>query len=193
MKSKFDNTYEIGHLFGEWKLLNNIPLRIPKKSSTTKDKHTLKFLCLCTSCNTEHLVDCYNLEKSISKRCYKCSMKNTKGCNNPFWKGYGKIGAKFLSRAKHGASLRKINFNLTLEELDRKWHEQKEICALSGKLLTLEEASIDRIDSDGIYEYNNIQWVHKDINLMKNHLNQEYFIEMCNMVSFYKGGACEIK
>lgn len=193
MKSKFDNKYEIGYCFGNWKLLNNIPLRVPKKSNNTKDKHTLKFQCLCLSCNTEHLVDCYNLEKGISKRCYKCSMNCQKGSGNPSWKGLGEIGAKVLSRAKNGAKLRNIEFNLTLEELDEKWKQQKQICALTGIFIDLKEASIDRIDSNGIYEYNNIQWVHKDVNLMKNHLNQEYFVQMCKLVSSNAGGACEIK
>lgn len=193
MKSKFDNKYDIGHCFGNWKLLNNIPMRVAKKNSTTKDKHTLKFQCLCLSCNTEHLVDCYTLEKGISKRCYKCSMDLQKGSGNPSWRGFGEIGAKVLSRAKNGAKLRNIEFNLTLEDLDKKWKEQQKVCALTGKILTEAEASIDRIDSNGIYEYNNIQWVHKDINLMKNQLDQKYFIEMCKSVFIHSGGACEIK
>ena len=37
--------------------------------------------------------------------------------------------------------------------------------------------SLDRIDSSKGYEENNVQWVHKDINLMKNKYDNKYFIE----------------
>ncbi len=44
-------------------------------------------------------------------------------------------------------------------------------------------ASIDRIDSSKEYTIDNVQLVHKDVNLMKNHFNQDYFINMCKMIS----------
>jgi len=30
---------------------------------------------------------------------------------------------------------------------------------------------------------NNIQLVHKDVNLMKNHFNQDYFLEICEKIT----------
>lgn len=44
-------------------------------------------------------------------------------------------------------------------------------------------ASIDRIDSNLGYVRNNIQWVLKDINKMKNDFDQSHFIELCSKVS----------
>jgi len=44
-------------------------------------------------------------------------------------------------------------------------------------------ASLDRIDSSKGYVKGNLQWVHKDINMMKNHYNQKYFIEICKKVA----------
>lgn len=32
-------------------------------------------------------------------------------------------------------------------------------------------------------EVGNVQWVHRNINIMKNSFSQEYFIQMCNLVS----------
>lgn len=32
------------------------------------------------------------------------------------------------------------------------------------------------------YVKGNVQWVHKDINLMKNALDQEYFVNLCTKV-----------
>ena len=45
------------------------------------------------------------------------------------------------------------------------------------------EASLDRIDNDGNYTIDNIQWVHKDVNFMKRTYNQEYFIDMCSKIA----------
>lgn len=77
---------------------------------------------------------------------------------------------------------------------------QNRKCALSGLELSFPKtsedqsytASIDRIDSALGYVEGNVQWVHKDINMMKNKYNQEYFIQMCKLISENSGGACEI-
>jgi hypothetical protein len=44
-------------------------------------------------------------------------------------------------------------------------------------------ASLDRVDSVTGYIPSNVQWVHKDINLMKNRFGQAYFRELCRRVS----------
>ncbi len=43
-------------------------------------------------------------------------------------------------------------------------------------------ASLDRIDSSGNYTENNIQWVHKDINKMKNVFSMDQLIEYCKKI-----------
>ena len=48
-------------------------------------------------------------------------------------------------------------------------------------------ASLDRIDSDGAYTIDNVQWIHKDINRMKSNLKQENFIEYCRLIALYNG------
>ena len=50
-------------------------------------------------------------------------------------------------------------------------------------------ASLDRIDSSKGYVIGNVQWVHKDINIMKNKFDNQYFIDMCKKIA---SGACEI-
>ena len=71
-------------------------------------------------------------------------------------------------------------------------------CALSGLPIKLPDrykqtftASIDRIDSSKGYVKGNVQWVHKDINMMKRNLNQARFVEFCLAVASTCGG--EIK
>jgi hypothetical protein len=44
-------------------------------------------------------------------------------------------------------------------------------------------ASLDRIDSSKGYCEDNVQWVHKDINRMKNTFDQDYFISLCKLIA----------
>jgi hypothetical protein len=46
-------------------------------------------------------------------------------------------------------------------------------------------ASLDRIDSSRGYTADNIQWVHKHVNLMKRSFNEEYFINTCKQIVTY--------
>lgn len=46
--------------------------------------------------------------------------------------------------------------------------------------------SLDRIDSNKGYIENNIQWVVKEINFMKNNLTEKEFFILCNSVSNFK-------
>lgn len=129
------------------------------------------------------------------------------GKENSNWRGFGDISSTWFSnvilRSADGRkSRRKIakKIDITIEDI---WHlflEQNKKCALSGVELflpkngTREEckranASLDRIDSSLGYVKGNIQWVTKNINIMKNTLNQEEFIDICKSVSIN----CEVK
>jgi hypothetical protein len=57
-------------------------------------------------------------------------------------------------------------------------------CAITGMPIDLTtDASVDRIDSMKGYTKDNIWWVKKEINLMKNNLSLEEFILLCKMVA----------
>ena len=47
-------------------------------------------------------------------------------------------------------------------------------------------ASLDRIDSSQPYVVTNIQWVHKDVNLMKMDLDEDWFVALCWVVTNHK-------
>ena len=47
-------------------------------------------------------------------------------------------------------------------------------------------ASLDRIDSSKGYVKDNIQWVHKDVQIMKNKFSEDYFKQICCLVSTMK-------
>jgi len=69
------------------------------------------------------------------------------------------------------------------------YERQNRKCAISGlpivfgKHNTETTASLDRIDSAIGYEKDNIQWVHKDVNIMKNIFPLEYFLGMCKKIT----------
>lgn len=83
---------------------------------------------------------------------------------------------------------------LTMEDLDAQWQIQGGKCALTGWEIKYSPmtndntvtASPDRIDSQVGYTPENLQYLHKDINRLKNNYTEDRFFEMCQAVTFYK-------
>lgn len=107
---------------------------------------------------------------------------------------HGKLPNSFWNRIKRNALVRDIEFNIKIQEGWKIYKEQKGKCALSGcdiffprpgQLKTDKKAtaSLDRIDSSKPYTPDNVQWVHKIINIMKGSLPDKDFINWCNMIS----------
>lgn len=125
---------------------------------------------------------------------------NTKhcGCSNRKprnWKGSGTVSATYFSSVKRGAKGGKgrkpIPFDITIEYIsDLLDNKQKGRCALTGLEISIKDktASLDRVDSSKGYQKGNLQWLHKDVNMMKRHYSQDYFIYLCKAV----GDSCEI-
>jgi len=64
--------------------------------------------------------------------------------------------------------------------------KQKCKCAITGLKLTPETLSVDHIipiSKGGSHTVDNLRLVHKDINHMKNHYDDGYFLEMCKLVA----------
>jgi len=89
-------------------------------------------------------------------------------------------------------------FNLTLDDLKQVWDNQNGICPFLGINLILSgysrieknpiySASIDRIDSTKGYTKDNIQWVSRSMNLMKNTMTNEQVFEILNLIKENKG------
>lgn len=100
------------------------------------------------------------------------------------------ITRTMLSNYRTWANERKLDFNITLEDIQTKFIEQDKCCALTGDEMFFvpeKTASLDRIDSKIGYQIDNIQWVLKDVNKMKNNLPEDRFIDICIKVSNYKG------
>ena len=95
---------------------------------------------------------------------------------------------------RNSSKTRNIKLNIKEEEAFILLCEQENKCALSGVPITLgtsrrdnkKTASLDRIDSSKPYTKENLQWIHKDLNKMKNSYDQKYFIEFCKLIALKK-------
>lgn len=146
------------------------------------------WMCIC-DCGNYKTVQRKHLRSGFTKTC-GCGA-HPKNKDNKSWKGYEEIPMDFYSTIKRGAEDRNIKFNITIEELWDLFLKQDRKCALSGLELTFSKIrkdtaektiSLDRIDSSKGYISENIQFVHKHINIMKNVFNQDYFISLCENV-----------
>lgn len=109
---------------------------------------------------------------------------------NPNWKGHGEIGSRWFSKIIRGAKIRKLEINITIKDVYEKYIEQDKLCALSGIPIKFgdsryseDTASLDRKDNTLGYTKENIQLVHKSINMFKNRYNDNEFISICRMVA----------
>ena len=122
-----------------------------------------------------------------------CGCKSNRGSAN--WQGYKGVGKTYWSsllRGANGGKGRKpLDFSLTLEYVGDLLESQNYRCALSGLPISAKEktASLDRIDSSKGYVEGNVQWLHKDVNMMKRHYSQQYFTFLCGLIS---AKTCEI-
>lgn len=139
-------------------------------------------------CGTEKVVLGYHLTRKNIKSC-GCGI--AKGNGHSSFRGSGRVSMTYFSSIKRGADGGKgrvaKEFSVTIDYLSELFDKQDGKCALSGLDLDFitkkETASLDRIDSSIGYIEGNLQWVHKDINMMKRAYDQDYFIELCRKIA----------
>ena len=107
----------------------------------------------------------------------------------------GRIPDTIFSNMRRQSIVKDIDKNkvdVTREFLEELFDNQGGLCALSGFPINLSHnpkemtASLDRINSSKGYEKGNVQWVHRDINWMKNKFSDKYFYKMCRAVDHYR-------
>ena len=145
--------------------------------------------CKCECGKTSEVVS-GNLKTGKTQSC-GCS-HNRKNITSARWTGYKKIPGSYLCKIKAGAKQRNLNFDVSINYLWNLFVTQSECCAYSAMSLTFgdennaQTASLDRINSKIGYIEGNLQWVHKDINLMKNKFSDDYFLELCRKIIKHK-------
>jgi len=103
----------------------------------------------------------------------------------------GRAGV-FLRNAKNGAKKRQQSFELTVGDIVTCWNAQANICAYSGRLMTLvagqlNTVSIERIDSSIGYTQANTILVCQAVNRMKSDFEFEDFYTLCRDVAGFLG------
>ncbi len=153
------------------------------EESNIKDQNNQpRWLCQC-ECGNKKAIVCYHLLTGKIKTC-GCWNKET-GNQNRAWQGCGNISKVYWHSVVNGARKRNLECSITIEYAWNLFVKQNGKCALSGRDIQFHHksayrtASFDRIDSLKGYIEGNMQWVHKQINLAKNVLKNEDFINIC--------------
>ena len=163
--------------------------------TVTEETHITKknklYKCICDCGNFRYHTKQNLLSGTlISCGCYK---EKNYGKRHKNWRGKGQISLTFFDRIKMVASTRSIPFEITIDDVAELFEKQEGKCALSGLPLLLPSkskqvngkyrtASLDRINSNLPYQKDNIQWVHKDVNMMKQQFSTEHFLELCSKI-----------
>jgi len=167
-------------------------LKVLSEHSKTRNGH-IRYTCECECGNTANVLGTH-LRQGNSKSC-GCK-QNKRGNDNPLWGGVGELSADFwyghIVRSAEGAKGRsKIALTIDKEYAWNLFLEQGRKCKLSGIELKFPTygkdkawtASLDRIDSSEGYIDGNVQWVHKDVNMMKRTYTQEHFVTVCKRIA----------
>ena len=150
------------------------PAMLHYKNQKTYDA-ALKKGTMCPSCRTSQN--------------NKSSNRNVKKENNPAWKGLNDVPGKVFSKLKRDAIKRGLCFEITIEDIFNQYLKQNKHCAFTGSYIIFgDDASIDRIDSNLGYTTDNIQIVHKKLNMIKKDMPNQEFILWCKAVAKF----CEI-
>lgn len=155
------------------------------RAPTTVSGHTM-WLCRERETGIEKPVASTHLVrgsiKSFSIKVY--------GSNHHQWNGVGEISGNTWNSIVRGAKTRKIEFSVTKEYIWNLFLNQERKCALSGEVIyfgstnkSSSTASLDRIDSSKGYIEGNVQWLHKDVNIMKNRFSQDRFLQLCSSIA----------
>lgn len=143
-----------------------------------------RWLCKC-GCGFETLIGGQQLRDGTYNRCKLC-------CEHQSWRGYEEMSKSFLSRLKLTAEKRDIVFAVSPQYIWGLFLKQDRRCALSGILLSfgtprkrkLQDitASLDRIDSTKGYVRGNVQWLHKEVNFLKNDFTEKELLRWCELI-----------
>lgn len=146
-----------------------------------------KWRCVC-DCGETHVVSGGNLRSGRTTACQKCVVGKRAKERERYVAG--DIPQTYWNQIRNGAQDRGIHFDISPEFAYQLFVNQNGLCALTGETIAFRTdsarkhtASLDRIDSSKGYVNNNIQWVHKTVNLMKNHLDQTEFLSWCKKIS----------
>lgn len=105
------------------------------------------------------------------------------------FKGIGDLPGRYLSIIKHRSMRKKFEYSVSKEYLWNLFKKQDELCSLTklpikfSKKGNEQTASLDRIDSSKGYIEGNVQWLHKDVNNIKQDYSMDEFVRYCRLIT----------
>lgn len=167
---------EVGKIYGDLTV-------VEEYIENNNNKRQRYFKCKC-KCGKFITVYKYYVTRGHKKSC-GCQ-KKTK--NKSTYSGCGEISGRYWNKVKSNEKKRGIEFIINIEYAWELFEKQNRKCVLSDIPISFENrsgssASLDRIDSSKGYIYGNVQWVFRDINLMKSFHDETYFINLCKAVA----------
>jgi hypothetical protein len=160
--------------------------------SKTRNSH-IRYTCKCDCGNNVNILGTHLIQGNTKS----CGCDKPVGKTHHQWTGVGEMSGDFwdhhIKRSASGVKGKRgpIELSVTKEDVWNLFLKQNRKCALSGLDLSFPTvskdkswtASLDRIDSSKGYIEGNIQWVHKDINMMKRTYDNQHFINMCKLIA----------
>jgi len=147
-------------------------------------RRKIKWICQC---------DCGSFTHTFAQGLQGGQTTQCKACGYYRQKTIEQMIRQVVHNAKYRSKQKNISFSLTVKYLQELFDKQNGKCVLSGEPIgfanTNKEnkkgkttASLDRIDSSKGYDNNNVQWVHKRVNSMKNDMLENEFNEWCKKI-----------
>lgn len=175
------------------KTFNNLTVIQHDAERISKSQHRRSFwLCKC-KCGKITSVRGECLRGGGTKSCGCIAKQRIPGPQNSNFKGYEELPLSAWSSIKTRAKKIAVPIDISIEHIWKLFLKQNKKCALSGMSLHFgscqygqgkitSTASLDRIDSSKGYVIGNIQWIHKDINMMKWTYSQKHFLDICKQI-----------
>jgi hypothetical protein len=181
------------------KIGNLIVIKLERKQGKRNGQERYQYLCQCVCGKPTTKIKEY-LDKKIKNNdntgcscgCISLNKINI-GPLHPLWQGQGLISQHVFKTIIENAKKRSLEFDITIEYIWNLYLKQDKKCAISGLPIEFascskskskfQTASLDRIDSSKGYVKNNVQWVHKTVNKIKQDLMQIEFVNLCYLIA----------
>lgn len=150
----------------------------------TSDHNCIEWLVQCDCKESERWIQ--GNELTDQNKCFECQKCAAKSRGTKQAESNGKVGDLTLTRftkLKNSAEKRGILFEVSIEFLWNLFKSQGQICAITGDYIeSIENASLDRIDSSKDYIEDNVQWVTYQANVSKHIMTMPQLYEFCKKV-----------
>ena len=143
-----------------------------------------KVLVRC-DCGNEYITSKNAVKRGNIKQCLNCWRYGNRYSRR---RGISEMSGYSWGNILRNAKIRNIEVTITKDEAYELFIKQNKKCALTGLPLNFDNykrsnqtASLDRIDSTKGYTLTNVQWIHKDLNRLKNKYTIEelmYWLEL---------------